>query len=299
MTTIDPVPRRGRHRIRLALKEPLLHFFVLGACLFLLFAWLNRGMMQAPDEVVVDQARVDGLVAQFERVWQRPPSPEEVRGLIDGWVREEILYREGVALGLDVNDSVVRRRVAQKVAFIADGIAPREPTDVELEQWLQTHADQYRIQPVYELQQVYFDPAKHDADLGDRLQTLASTLDMSTEPPEGNVTLLPAELLSAGTSEIMRTFGGEFAEALAALPVGEWQGPVLSAYGLHLVRVNAVTPARRPVLEDVRAAVERDWSAAQSEELDEAFYQAVRDRYTVRTIADAAAATGSGSPNSR
>ncbi len=299
MTTFDPVPGSGQRRIRQALKEPLLHFFLLGAGLFLLFASLNRGVMQVPDEVVVDQARVDGLVAQFERVWQRPPSPEEVRGLIDGWVREEIMYREGVALGLDVNDSVVRRRVAQKMAFIADGIAATEPTDAELEQWLQTHADQYRNEPVYELQQVYFNPAKHDADLGDRLQKVASTLGMSIEPPEGDITMLPAKLPSAGIGEIMRIFGGDFVNALAALPVGEWQGPVRSAYGLHLVRVNAVTPAGEPILADVRAAVERDWSAAQSEELNEAFYQAVRERYTVRTVVDAAAATGSGASSSR
>jgi len=285
--------------VRQIAKEPLLHFFVLGAGLFVLFAWLNRGAMQAPDEVVVDQARIDGLAAQFERVWQRPPTPEEVRGLIDGWIREEILYREGVALGLDVNDSVVRRRIAQKMAFIADGVAPAEPTAAELEEWLEAQPDRYRIEAVYSLWQVYFDPAKHDAGLPDRLRQLASTLDAAAAAPEGDATLLPAELRSAGTSEVMRTFGADFAEALADLAVGEWQGPVPSAYGLHLIRVESMTPARRPTLEDVRTAVERDWSAAQSEKMNEAFYQAVRDRYTVRIAADGPVATGSISPSAR
>lgn len=281
------------------LKEPLLHFFVVGAGLFVLFAWLNRGAMEAPDEVVVDQARIEGLVAQFERVWQRPPTPDEVRGLVDGWIREEILYREGVALGLDVNDSVVRRRIAQKMAFIADGVVPAEPTEAELEAWLQVNGDQYRIEPVYSLRQVYFDPAKQDDDLRDRLQKLAQTLESAAPPPEGDATLLPDSLQSTRLDEVARTFGSDFAEALAGLPVGKWQGPVASAYGLHLVKIEQMTPGRQPALADVRAEVERDWSAAQAEQMNEAFYQAVRDRYTVRIAADLPGAAGPATSGAR
>jgi PPIC-type PPIASE domain len=280
-------------------KEPLLHFFVLGAGLFVLFAWLNRGAMVVPDEVVVDEAQINSLAAQFERVWQRPPTTDEIRDLVDGWIREEVLYREGVALGLDVNDSVVRRRIAQKMAFIADGAATMEPTDAELEEWLEAHPDKYRIEPVYSLQQVYFDPEKNDSGLPERLKKLGSTLDDEAVPPDGDATLLPARLESARASEMIRTFGADFAAALGELDIGDWRGPVSSAYGLHLIRVDAIVPARQPTLDEVRAAVERDWSAAQSEQMNDAFYQAVRARYTVRTAASAAYMTGSVSSNAR
>jgi hypothetical protein len=281
--------------LRRVLGEPLLHFFVLGAGLFVLFAWLNRDATEAPDEVVVDGARIASLVAQFERVWQRSPGPEEVHELVDGWVREEILYREGVALGLDVNDSVVRRLVAQKMAFIADGAVPTAPTDAELEAWLQANAEKYRIEPVYSLRQVYFDPANHEDNLRDRLQGIVSSLDAAATIPAGDVTLLPEQLQSARASQVARTFGTAFAEAVGELKVGEWQGPVTSAYGLHVVKVEQVTPGRHPELAEVRESVERDWSAAQSEQLNEAFYRTVRERYTVRMETPGAAGPGTSS----
>lgn len=257
-------------------REPLLHFFVLGAGLFILFGWLNREAMESPDEVIVDRARLENLTAQFQRTWQRPPTDAELRGLVESWVREEILYREGIALGLDMNDTVVRRRVAQKMAFIADGAAPREATDAELEDWLQANMHAYLFEPVYSLQQVYFDPNRHDDDLRLRLATLAQANEA------GDPTLLPRSLESARASEVARTFGSSFAEAIAGLDVGEWHGPVESPYGLHLVKLEAKTPAREPTLAEVRTLVERDWAAAQAEALQEAFYQAVRQRYTVR-----------------
>lgn len=277
------------------LKEPLLHFFVLGAGLFVLFASLNREAMESPDEVAVDRARVESLAAQFERTWQRAPTAEELRGLIDGWVREEILYREGVALGLDINDTIVRRRIAQKMEFIADGSVPGEPTDAQLEEWLQSNMDVYRIEPVYSFQQVYFDPSRHGADLRLRL----STLEKATAPPEGDPTLLPGSLASARASEVERTFGSTFAAAIAELPIAEWGGPVESAYGLHMVKVDAKSPAREPTLAEARTAVERDWSAKQAEELNEAFYRAVRKRYTVRLPTEAATAGGAAAASGR
>lgn len=126
------------------LKEPLLHFLVLGACLFVLFAWVNREVMNAPDEIVVDEPRIKGLAKRFEQLWLRPPTDAQLRELIDSWVREEILYREGIALGLDRNDTIIRRRIAQKVEFMADGVVPSEPTEAELEDWLRSNMARYR-----------------------------------------------------------------------------------------------------------------------------------------------------------
>ena len=139
----------GQSALSRLLREPLLHFFLLGAALFALYGWLNVGGPGAANEIVVSRGQVTSLRAQFERVWQRSPTAEEMRGLIDSWVREEIYYREGLAMGLDRDDPVVRRRIGQKVQFIIDGAIPPPPTDAQLQAWLDSHAAKYRSEGRY------------------------------------------------------------------------------------------------------------------------------------------------------
>ena len=140
--------------MRRLLREPLLHFLLLGALLFLAYGWLNRAGLAAPDEIVVSRSQVEGLVMQFERVWQRAPTAEERQALIDSWVRDEVFYREALAMGLEQDDPVVRRRLSQKVQFILDtGSASGPPTDAELQAWLDAHADRYRVEATYALRQ--------------------------------------------------------------------------------------------------------------------------------------------------
>ena len=271
------------HRL---LREPLLHFLLLGALLFVLYGWLNRGALQAPDEVVVDQARVDGLVTQFERVWQRPPTQTELQGLVDHWVREEIIYREGVAAGMERDDEVVRRRVVQKMAFLTDGMAADVPTEADLQDWLRQHPDAYRVAPIYTLQQVYFDPARHGDQLDRTIATATAALQRNPQARVGDPTMLPARLDQTSADQVARTFGERFADALAALPDGRWSGPVVSGFGVHLVRIHSRTPGRVPTLAEVRKEVERDLLNARSRQASEEFYKALRKRYTVKVEAD-------------
>jgi len=147
------------------LREPLLHFLILGALLFGLYGWLRGGAQATPAEIVVSRGQLQSLQAQFQRTRQRAPTPEELQGMVEGWVREEIFYREGVAMGLDRDDPVVRRRVAQKLEFVVDGAAPTPPTSAELQAWLAVHADRYSIEARYTLHQIYFDVARHGASL--------------------------------------------------------------------------------------------------------------------------------------
>lgn len=263
--------------MRRLLREPLLHFLLLGALLFAAYGWLGRGTSEVPGEIVVDAARAESLAAQFQQVWQRPPTPQEREGLIETFVREEILYREGLALGLDRDDPVVRRRVGQKLSFLADGLAPEEPTETELQVWLAEHAAVYAIEPRYSLRQVFFDPARH----GDGLDRVLADARVAADPL-GDATLLPRALERARASEIESAFGRDFATAIAGLPTGAWEGPVRSAFGVHLVRVEAREEARAPALDEVRAAVERDLLRARTEAQSEAFYRKLRERYTVR-----------------
>jgi parvulin-like peptidyl-prolyl isomerase len=242
----------------------------------------------APDEIVVSRGQMENLQLQFERVWQRPATQQELQGLIDNWVREEILYREGVTLGLDRDDAVVRRRIAQKLEFIVESAAPSPPTDGELQAWLDSHASDYQIEPVYSLRQVYFDPARH----GDRLAAALAAAKRSLaagKAVDGDATLLPATLDSVSAREARRVCGDDFADALQTLPVRDWQGPVTSAYGVHLVALAPHDPARTATLTEVRAEVERDMARARLQEANAAFYERLRAKYAVRIeTADAA-----------
>lgn len=271
------------------LREPLLHFLLLGAALFALYGWLNRAGFNAPDEIVVSRGEVGNLQAQFARVWQRDPTPQELKGLIDGWVREEIYYREALAMGLDRDDPVVRRRMGQKVQFILDGATPPAPTAEELQRWFEEHAADYRIEPIYSLRQVYFDPARHGADLDRTIAGALRALERG-KTIAGDSTMLPATA-NGDTQEIARTFGSEFEEAMRTLPVGSWQGPVRSGFGLHLVELTAREEAHMPTLEEVRAVVERDLMRARAAAASDAYYERLRGSYTVRIEGGDGAAT--------
>ncbi|MGH8691779.1 MAG: peptidyl-prolyl cis-trans isomerase [Burkholderiales bacterium] len=269
-----------------------MHFLLLGALLFGAYGWLNRGALEAPDEIVVDAGRVASLSAQFERVWRRPPTPQELDGLIQTFVREEIFYREGLAMGLDRDDPVVRRRIGQKMAFLAEGLTPQAPSEGELQAWLDAHATDYAIEPRYSLRQVFFDPARRgdalEADLVKARAALQGEAAAVGTDRLGDATLLPAALRRARASEIESVFGRDFAQALAQLTTGVWQGPVRSGYGVHLVMVEAREEAYTPTLDAVRAHVERDLLRARTEQASEAFYRELRERYTVRIEASAA-----------
>ena len=270
--------------MRRLLQEPLLHFLILGALLFGLYSLLQGRAPKPATEIVVSRGQVQSLQAQFQRTRQRAPTSEELQGLVESWVREEIFYREGLAMGLDRDDPIVRRRVAQKLEFIADGASPTPPTAAELQAWLDAHADKYQIEPRYTLRQIYFDVARHGEKLDAAVAAVAAVrraLDAG-QTPAGDPTLLPPALEKARASEVTRVFGKEFADALKALPINTWQGPLRSGFGVHLVRLSAIEAGRRATLDEARAEVERDLLHARTAQSNAAHYEKLRARYTVR-----------------
>jgi len=266
--------------VRRLLREPLLHFFVAGILLFGAYAVLHRGSANAPDEIVVSSGQLENLKLQFERVWQRPATEVELQTLVDNFVKEEIFYREGLTLGLDRDDPVVRRRIGQKLEFIVESAEPPLPSEAELQAWLHAHAGQYQIEPVYSLRQVYFDPARHD-DVDAVIAAAKRALDTG-KIIAGDATMLPASLEDVAATEAQRVFGTEFSIALGALPVGGWHGPVRSAFGLHLVTLSKSSAARPATLAEARAEVERDLTTARLQEANAAFYDRLRAKYAVR-----------------
>jgi hypothetical protein len=266
--------------MRRILREPLVHFLLLGGLLFGVYGWVNRSGFAGKDEVVVTRAQVAGLVTQFERVWQRAPTAEEQRSLIDAWVRDEVFYREALAMGLDRGDPIVRRRMSQKVQFIVDSGTPAAPAEADLQAWLDAHADRYRREPEYVLQQVYFDPSKH-RERTEELLVAAGRALAAGAAVSGDPTMLPARL-EGNASDVARNFGDDFASALRALPVGTWHGPIRSAYGLHFVFLDSRVDGRAATLDEVRADVERDLAHERAQAASDAYYDRLRAKYVVR-----------------
>ncbi|MDH5426698.1 MAG: peptidylprolyl isomerase [Nitrospirota bacterium] len=268
-------------------KEPLLHFLLLGAILFIAY-----GVMQKPGargdagEIVVTMGQVENLAATFAKTWQRPPTPEELAGLVRDRVREEVYYREAMAMGLDKDDTIIRRRLRQKMEFISDDIAAQaEPTDAELSAYLEAHADAFRVETRFTFRQVYLDPAKHGENLTRDAEQLLAQLNQAGAQSDvsqlGDTLMLEHQFSAASTREIGTQFGEQFAASLSALVPGQWQGPIKSGYGVHLVMVSDRTEGRLPALADVRDAVRRDWQNARRLEINEKFYQELLTHYTV------------------
>jgi hypothetical protein len=259
----------------------LLHFLLIGLLLFLVYSGLNPG--RNANEIVVDETRIEELARQFQAPWNRPPQPSELQGLVDGYVEDEILYREGVALGLDEDDVVIRRRVRQKLDVIAEELSgDMPPTEADLEAWLQAHPESFRQPPLVSFEQVYFGPQGPDTQLAQRIEASRVALDRGADPEShGQSTLLPRSGTLQALDLVARSFGEEFASQLETLPVGGWQGPVASAFGLHLVRISAREPSRQPELAQVRQAVEREWEADRRRKAFEENYRRLRERYDV------------------
>jgi hypothetical protein len=267
------------------LREPLLHFLALGTGLFLLFSAVGDDD-PGPRRIVVGPGTIDTIRATFERTWQRPPTPEELDGLLADHVREEILYREATALALDRDDVVVRRRMRQKMELLAASFGEAsEPTEAQLEAWLREHPDRYRSETRLGLRQIYLSRERRGERLEGDAARLLDTLRGVGTPADhsvlGDPISLPDELRDAPLSEVARLFGEVFAARLTELPLDEWSFPVESGYGAHLVRVEQRVPGNLPALDQVREAVLRDWQAAQVTAAQEAFYQSLREGYTV------------------
>ena len=266
-------------QVRQIFREPLLHFLLLG---LVLFAYYGR---VAPDDdgkrrIVVTQAEVDLLSTQFQGTWNRPPSPVELNGLVDSYVRDEILYRAGVALGLDRDDAVIKRRVRQKLdVLFEESVAQRPATDADLQAYLDAHPATFRTPAVVSFDQVYFGS---DAAAPQRLERARAALARGADPATlGQATLLPARQDALPLDLIARDFGEEFAGQLAKAPVGEWSGPVTSGFGTHLVRVSAIEPAQSPALADVREAVAREWENERRQQAHAAALAKLREQYRV------------------
>lgn len=272
------------------LHEPLVHFLLLGLLVFAGFRFASRSEVGEPGQIVVTQAQIESLVTGYTRTWQRRPTTLELEVLIREYIREEVCTREAMALGLDKDDSVIRRRLRQKLEFIFDSVASQvEPTDEELAQYLKTHAKAFHGERQFTFSQVYLDPQKHGESLTRDVAQMLTQLRLAglkaDLSPMGDSLLLEQTFAAVPAGEVSKQFGEKFMTKLVDLPLGEWSGPIESGYGVHLVLVTQRSDGEMRALAEVRDTVRRDWLNAQRSETNEKFYQALLKRYTV-TIED-------------
>jgi hypothetical protein len=268
------------------LQEPLVHFLVLGGLIFAGYGWLNRNGSPAPGRIVVSQGQLASMGEAFLRTRQRPPTPEEWEGLIRDRIREEVYCREAVALGLDKDDTVIRRRLRQKMEFVSeDMVAQVQPTDAELGAYLTAHPDSFRVEERFTFTQVFLNPERHGDGLAGHAAQLLARLNEAGARAEatalGDPFLLEHRFTAVPAREVAQQFGAQFAAKLGGIPLGRWQGPVESGYGVHLVLVSERTEGGVPALADVRDAVRRAWDTARRLEANEELYSKLLQRYTV------------------
>lgn len=273
-----PVRAERRSVFRRLVREPLIHFLLIGLVLFVLYGAV-RGDGGDRDIRINDNVAAS-LYSQFSRTWQRPPTAVEMNALVDSYVRDEIFYREGVSLGLDKDDPTIKRRVAQKYSTIAEeSDANGPPSDAELQRWMVEHAARYAQPSLVTFDQIAFAGTKDGlAPLKAAQNALASGANPETLGDDRmllpHFELYPLDLVE-------RDFGPDFTRALPSLRRGVWEGPVKSGYGVHLVRVTGVVPGRAPKLADVRGAVSRDYEQNRRTRSLDAVYRKLRQDYRV------------------
>lgn len=269
-------------RIRKLLGEPMLHFLLIGTALFAAYNRLAPGR-SSDDRIVITQGVVDDLVAQHVAAKGREPSATELGHLIDAHVREEILYREGVALGLDRDDIVVKRRIRQKIEVMAEEDASTTaPTDADLAAFLSAHQDRF-IQPaVLTFEQVFLGHSTTGPEVQLVVARARDAVRRGTDPDHiGTPSLLPQRMTRMPADLVARDFGTTFAAALERAPIGAWTGPIDSSFGSHFARVTARTPSWVPQLADVRAQVVREWENERRRRARDDGYAKMRSKYEV------------------
>ncbi len=270
------------------LREPLLQFLILGTAIYGLYALYGEPPQEERDRtILITNDHVNSLVTGFSKRWNRQPTDEELLGLVRTYVREMLLYREALAMGLDQNDHIIRRRLAQKLEFLTNDLVKlATPEEEVLEQYLQDKLELFRNPDLVSFTQVFIDPDKRGDAALPYADELLSQLQAAGPPSEetinaGDRFMLQTHFSAASALEVRRQMGEDFSEAVMQLEPGRWHGPVLSGYGMHLVYVSDYVAADAPVLADVREKVLNEYFREQTKMFNDDYFETLRLRYDV------------------
>jgi hypothetical protein len=275
--------------IKCLLREPLTHFLFIGAALFAVYYYMQpvRSAPPSSKQIQLSLDELAQLTVLFQSQWRRDPTPEEFSRMVEQKVQSEVLYREALAMDLDKHDEIVKRRMAQKMQFLAEDVAAaREPTTEELKMWFARNTDKFALPKRVSFRHLYFSPDKRGARARD---DAAKGLAQINGQPEGvkipessaDPFMFQEYYRDRAPDYLGKEFGPQFAEALKKLPAGSWQGPIQSGFGWHLVFVDTEIPGRIPDFEEIESDVKTAWLAEQKAAAWDKAYKEMRAKYTV------------------
>jgi peptidyl-prolyl cis-trans isomerase C len=271
------------------LREPLIHFLLIGAVLFGLYsvAQSGRPASASSKEIRLSIDEIAQLTLLYQSQWRRPPTPQELERMIENKVQQEILYREALAMGLDRDDEIVKRRMAQKMQFLAEDVAAaREPTTPELKSWFEKNSAKFAQPPRLSFRHLYFSPDRRGARAQDDAQQalpklVGQPVDAKIASSLADPFMFQEYYRDRAPDYLGKEFGPQFALAVAKLPAGSWQGPIESGFGWHLVFVDTVIAGRVPAFEEVEPDVRAAWLGERKTLAWEKSYKDMRANYTV------------------
>lgn len=245
--------------IKKLFKEPLLHFILLGGLLFAVYIYLNPQSIQDNEEIVVSEGKVLSISRKFIKKWNRPPTRQELKALIDEYVLTEAYYKEAIKLGLDKNDPAVKRRMRQKIEFVtSDALSLIDVNDEMLQKFMVDNADKYQKEGIYSFDQIYINPNTHMDDLKAHILKIKVLLDTNSTV-QSDSTMLQTHYDNISASRLNNEFGRDFAKKLDPLKRGEWSKNIQSGLGVHFVKITQRKLSRPYQLNEVRDAVLRDF----------------------------------------
>jgi hypothetical protein len=280
--------REIRALISRLLRDPLLHFVLVGLALFAGWRALHPETgRDLSERIVVSEGDLRQMTAAWLAQGRPPPTPEEMQSLVENWIREEILFREALELGLDEDDTIVKRRMVQKMEFLADDLADlREPTRAELETWFQANAGRFTRPPLATFRHLYFSPDRRSTSArGDAERALAQLAGRPADAPEAAALADPFPLQDyepeRSPDQVAKQFGPGFARSLFGVAPGAWSGPIESGFGWHLVFVDALTPARVPDFAEIEPESKEAWLAEQRVAFAQRAFERMKARYEI------------------
>lgn len=262
-------------------RDPFIHFLIIGALLFTVYEVINDGTDQEGKLISVTQGQIYSLIAKFEKTWGRPPQSGELKALIDELVLDEIYYRQALALGIDRDDALIRKRLRQKMEFYTEVDSENlHPSEGELQQFFSENADDYRLEDHYSLRQLFLSTNRSEADLERRVEQMKNGL-ASGELPDADSSLLPSSFSLAGKREIVRHLGLDFYNKLEGLDTNKWIGPIESSMGMHFVFISERLEGGMPELGKIRDSVTKDWRYRRSLEMRERLNERLLAEYAI------------------
>jgi peptidyl-prolyl cis-trans isomerase C len=269
-------------------REPLVHFLAIGAVLFVIYAyWGQPAGEEQGKSITITAGEIEWLSNSWQKRWNRPPTQQEREGIINQYLKEMILYREALAMGLDRDDTIIRRRLAQKLEFLSqDLISPTPPAEEELKAYFIEHMGRYQQPDLITFTHVFFDPDKRGDQTLKDAETVKAELIALQQPAQdgrsfGDQFMLQSYFPERSEAEVAKLFGSGFAGPVFELEPQQWHGPVLSGYGTHLVYVHDLWKAPPPDFTEFEEQVKQDWGNDQREKLNDQFLASLMGRYDV------------------